>query len=63
MAIKAVLGFFVSAAVLGIIGGIALIGRKKADVEPETEPAQSHLRISFNCLVGNLEVTTKAKKH
>ena len=45
------------------VGGITLIGRKKTNVEPGTEPTQSHLRIRFNCLAGNLSVTSKGKKH
>ena len=43
------------------IGGIMLIGGKKTDVTPGAEPSRKHLRISFNCLAGGLEVTSKGK--
>ena len=43
------------------VGGIMLLGGKKTYVDPGPEPAQSHLRIRFNCLAGGLEVTSKGK--
>ena len=41
------------------IGGVVLIGNKKTSVDPETKPSGTPMKVRFNCLIGNLEVTSK----
>ena len=41
------------------VGGVVLIGNKKTSVDPGTETSGAHLEVRFNCLLGNLEVTSK----
>ena len=41
------------------IGGVMLIGNKKTFVDPGTEPSGARVEVSSNCLIGNLDVTSK----
>ena len=41
------------------VGGVVLIGNKKTSVDPRTEPSGAHVKVRYNCLLGNLEVTSK----
>ena len=41
------------------VGGVVLIGNKKTSVDPGTEPSGAHVKVRFNCLAGDLEVTSK----
>ncbi|MFC1944724.1 LiaF domain-containing protein [Chloroflexota bacterium] len=40
------------------VGGMVVIGDRKTNVDDGTESPRAHLRISFNCIVGRLEVTS-----
>ena len=41
------------------VGGVVLVGNKKNSVDPGTETSGAHLKVRHNCLLGNLEVTSK----
>ena len=41
------------------VGGVVLIGNRKTSVDPGTESSGAHVKVSYNCLIGNLEVTSK----
>ncbi len=41
------------------VGGVVLIGNRKTSVDPGTEPSGAHVKVSHNCLIGNLEVTSR----
>ena len=41
------------------VGGVVLIGNKKTSVDPVAEPSGAHVKVRHNCLIGDLEVTSK----
>jgi predicted membrane protein len=41
------------------VGGVVLIGNKKTSVDPVVEQSGAYVKVSHNCLIGNLEVTSK----
>ena len=41
------------------VGGVVLIGNKKTSVDPETELTGVPVRVRFNCILGNLTVTSQ----
>ncbi|MFC2035178.1 hypothetical protein ACFLUJ_03535 [Chloroflexota bacterium] len=41
------------------IGGVVLVGNKRTSVDSVAESSGAHVKVRYNCLVGNLEVTSK----
>lgn len=41
------------------VGGVMLLGDKKISVDNGTEPSGAHVEIRYNCIFGDLEVTSK----
>ena len=41
------------------VGGVVLIGNNKTSVDSGTEQSGAHVKVRHNCLIGNLEVTSK----
>ena len=41
------------------VGGVVLIGNKKTSVDPGVEQSGAYVKVSHNCLIGNLQVTSK----
>jgi predicted membrane protein len=41
------------------VGGVVLIGDKKTSVDSGTEPSGAHVKVRYNCLIGNLKVTSE----
>jgi predicted membrane protein len=41
------------------VGGVVLIGNKKTYVDPGTEPSGAYVKIRYNCLIGDLKVTSE----
>jgi predicted membrane protein len=41
------------------VGGIMLLGNKKTFVDPGTEPSGIHVKIRYNCIIGDLRVASE----
>ena len=41
------------------VGGVVLIGNNKTSVDSGDEPSGANVKVRHNCLIGNLEVTSK----
>ena len=41
------------------VGGVLLIGNRKTSVGAGTEPSGAHVKVRYNCLIGNLKVTSE----
>ena len=41
------------------IGGVVLLGDKKTSVDPGNEQSGAHVKVRYNCIIGDLKVTSE----
>ena len=41
------------------IGGVVLLGDKKTSVDPRNEQLGAHVKVRYNCIIGDLKVTSE----